>query len=148
MFELTPWKPFKELSDLRREMDRMWDTFFFRGPELESISREWSPSLDVSETKDNITVKAEVPGMDAKDIDISLSGDVLTIKGEKKQEKEEKGENFHRIESCYGAFSRSIRLPVPVKSEEIKAGYKKGVLRITLPKKEEVKPKQIAIKPE
>ncbi len=148
MFELTPWKPFRELGALRREMDRIWDTLFARGLELEPVPGEWGLSLDLSETKDSIIVKAEIPGMEAKDIDISLSGDTLTIKGEKKQEKEEKGESFHRVEAYYGAFSRSIRLPAPVKPEDIKASYKKGVLKITLPKKEEAKPKQITIKAE
>jgi HSP20 family protein len=107
---------------------------------------EWMPAVDVSETKDSLIVKAEIPGMESKDIDISLSGDLLTIKGEKKQKTEEKKENYHRIETHYGAFSRTIRVPVPVNSEKIKASYDNGVLKITLPKKEEVKAKQIEIK--
>jgi HSP20 family protein len=94
----------------------------------------------------NIVVKAEVPGLEPKDIDISLTGGVLTIKGEKKQEKEEKDENYHRIERSYGTFTRSVRVPQEVQSDKIEATYKNGVLKITLPKSEEAKKKEIKIK--
>jgi HSP20 family protein len=144
--ELTPWRPFTELSSLRREMDRLWENFFGERPFSRVWEREWTPSLDMSETKDNFVVKTEVPGIDAKDIDISLTGDVLTIKGEKKQEKEEKEEDYHLIERGYGSFSRSVRLPAEVESSEIKAAYKNGVLTITLPKSEKVKAKEVKIK--
>jgi len=145
-FELEPWRPFRELTTFREEMDKLWNRFFGEWPSMEPSRGEWAPSLDVSETKDNIVVKAEVPGMDAKDIDISLANDVLTVKGEKRQEKEEKDENYHRVERSYGAFSRSIRLPREVQSDKIKANYKNGVLKITLPKSEEAKKKEIKIK--
>lgn len=115
---------------------------------METFRREWVPCLDVSETKNNIVVKAEVPGMDAKDIDISLVGNALTIKGEKKQEREEKDENYHRIERSYGAFSRSVRLSQDVQSDKIKANFENGVLKITLPKSEEAKAKEIKIRVE
>jgi HSP20 family protein len=124
------------------------DRFLGEWPSTEPSKGEWMPSLDVSETKDNIVVKAEVPGMDAKDIDISLANDVLTAKGEKRQEKEEKDENYHRVERSYGAFSRSIRLPKDVQSNKIKANYKNGVLRITLPKSEDAKKKEVKIEVE
>ena len=91
-------------------------------------------------------VKAEVPGMDAKDINISVTGDVLTIKGEKKSEREEKEENYHLVERSYGSFSRSMTLPAAVNLDKIEAKYDKGVLTVTCPKKEEVKPKAIEIK--
>ena len=91
-------------------------------------------------------MKAEVPGMDPKDIDISLSDGLLTIKGEKKQEREEKEENYHLVERSYGAFTRSIRLPKEVQSDKISASYKNGVLKVTLPKSEEAKKKEIKIK--
>jgi HSP20 family protein len=146
--ELTPWRPFGELGSLRREMDRLWDSFFGERPLTRVWEREWAPSLDVSETKDNFVVKAEVPGIDAKDIDISLTGDVLTIKGEKKQEREEKEEDYHLVERSYGTFSRSIRLPAEVESTKIKASYKNGILRVTLPKSEKVKAKEVRIKVE
>ena len=115
---------------------------------MEPFRREWTPSLDVSETKNNIVVKAEAPGVDPKDIDISLMGDVLTIKGEKRQEKEEKDQNYHRVERSYGVFTRSVRLPQEVQSDKIEASYKNGILKITLPKSEEAKKKEIKIKVE
>ena len=147
-FELTPWRPFRELTTIRDEMDKIWSRFAREWPSLEPFRGEWAPSLDVSESKDEIIVKAELPGMDVKDIDISLSGGILIIKGEKKQEKEQKDENYHVIERSYGAFSRSIRLPQEVESEKIAAKYKDGVLRVTLPKSEKAKAKEIKIKAE
>jgi HSP20 family protein len=144
--ELTPWRPFKELPALREEMEKLWGRFFGERSLAEPFGKGWAPSLDVSETKDNIVVKAEVPGMDGKDIDISLSGGVLTLKGEKKQEKEEKDENYHFTERSYGAFSRSIRLPQEVQTDKVKASYTNGVVTITLPKSEEAKAKEVKIK--
>jgi len=146
--ELTPWRPFGELTSLRREMDRLWENFFGERPLGRIWEREWAPSLDMSETKDNYVVKAEVPGIDAKHIDISLTGDVLSIRGEKKQEKEEKEEDFHLVERNYGSFSRSVRIPAEVESNKIKASYKNGILTITLPKSEKVKAKEVKIKVE
>ncbi|MGB9711693.1 MAG: Hsp20/alpha crystallin family protein [Dissulfurimicrobium sp.] len=145
MFEIQPWRPFRELSNLRREMDKVWEDFF-GGGELVSTEGTWIPSIDLSETKDSLIIKAEVPGMDAKDIDISIAGDMLTIKGEKQRKTEEKDENYHRVETRYGSFSRMIRLPVSIDAEKATATYEKGVLKLVLPKKEEVKPKQIEIK--
>ncbi len=142
MFELAPWKPVSELSNLKREMDRLWSDFFGEGDKGEG----WVPAVDISETKDAIYVKAEIPGMDPKDIDVSLAGDMLIIKGEKKEEKEEKDENFHRIEMRRGVFSRTVRIPVPVDKDKIEAKYEKGILKIKLPKTEETKPKQIEVK--
>ena len=144
--ELTPWRPFGELNSLRREMDRLWENFFGERPLTRIWEREWIPSLEMSETKDNFVVKAEVPGINAKDIDISLTGDVLTIKGEKKQEKDETEEDYHLVERSYGSFSRSVRLPAEVESDRIKASYKNGILNITLPKSEKVKAKEVKIK--
>ncbi len=144
-FEVKPWKPFTELATFREEMDKMWNRFFGEWSTLEPFRGEWAPFLDVSETKESIVVKAEVPGMEPKDIDISLTNDVLTIKGKKEQDKEESEENFHRIERSYGSFSRSIRLPRGVHSDKIKASYKNGVLKITLPKSEEAKEIKIKV---
>ncbi len=146
--ELIPWRPFRELERMRREMDRIWDSFFERRPVRAEEEAEWLPTLDVSETKDNYVVKAELPGIDPKDIDISLMNDILTIKGEKKQEKEEKEENYHLIERTYGSFTRGIRLPGQVQSDKINASFKNGVLKVTLPKTEEAKKKEIKIKVE
>ncbi len=147
MFEILPWGARRELETLRREMDRLWEGFFGERRGLES-AEVWAPALDLSETKDKLIVKAELPGVDPKDVDVSLTGNVLTIKGEKKEEKEEKEENYHMIERRYGSFVRSIRLPVEVEEDKIEASYKKGVLKIVLPKSEKAKPKGIKIKVE
>ncbi len=103
------------------------------------------PTVDVSETAKEIIVNAEIPGVEAKDIDVNLAGDVLTIKGERKREHEEKEENFHRIERSYGSFYRSLRLPSEVDGDKIKASYKKGVLRISLHKSKKATAKKIEI---
>jgi HSP20 family protein len=152
-WELTTWRPFKELTPfrdferMRREMDRYWDDFFDLGPNRKTEEGgEWFPSLDVSETKNDIVVKAELPGMDPKDIDISLSHGTLILKGERKTEKEEKEEDYHLIERSYGRFCRSVPLPSEVQSDKINASYKDGVLKITLPKSEKTKRKEIKIK--
>jgi HSP20 family protein len=148
VWELTPWKPF-EFDRMRREIDRLWDSFFEGRPGRKAGEvGEWLPSLDVSETKNDLVVKAELPGMDPKDIEISLNNGLLTIKGEKKQEKEEKDENYHVIERSYGSFTRSVRLPREGQSGKISASYKSAVLRVTLPKSEEAKKKEIKIKVE
>jgi HSP20 family protein len=145
-YELSPQRSFRELSTLRDEIDRIWSRFFGEQGPLVPWRGEWAPSLDVSETKNSIIVKAELPGMDAKDLDISLTDDVLTVKGEKKQEKEEEDENYHRIERSYGSFSRSVRLPSEVQSDKIEANYKNGILKIALPKSEKAKSKEVKIK--
>jgi HSP20 family protein len=145
-WEVSTWRPF-EFERMRREMDRLWDSFFEEGSRRKGKGKgEWFPSLDVSETKNEIVVKAEIPGIDPKDIDISLADGLLTIRGEKKQEKEEKEENYHLIERSYGSFSRSVRLPGEVKSDKINATYKNGLLKVSLPKSEEAKKKEIKIK--
>lgn len=151
---VTVWKPFRDLvpfdfEQMRREMDRLWDSFFERGIRRKhEEGSTWLPALDVSETKNDLVVKAEVPGMDPKDIDISLSDGILTIKGEKKQEKEEKEEDYHLIERSYGAFTRSLQLPKGIQSDKIQATYKNGILKVVLPKSEEAKKKEIKIKVE
>ena len=153
--EVTIWKPFTELAPfrefdrMRRDMDRLWDSFLEGVPRRRGEERgEWLPSLDVSETKNELVVKAEVPGMDHKDIDVSLFNGVLTIKGEKKQEREEKEAGYHLVERSYGSFVRSVQLPKEVQGDKINASYKDGILRITLPKSEEAKKKEIKIKVE
>jgi HSP20 family protein len=154
-WELTTWKPFRELAPfkdferMKEEMDRFWDSFLEGTLQGRGEDRtEWFPSLDVSETKNDFVVKAELPGMNPKDIDISLTDGMLTIRGEKKQEREEKEENYHFIERSYGTFSRSVPLSRGVKHDKITASYKDGVLRVVLPKSEETKKKEIKIKVE
>ena len=149
--QLVRWRePFGGLDRMEMEMDRLWDSFFEDRPTVRrgGWMGEWLPSLDLSETKNEFVVKAEVPGMTSKDIDISLAEGVLSIRGEKKQEKEEKEENYHFVERSYGSFRRSIRLPGGVQSDKIKASYKDGVLKVTFPKSEEARKKEGRIKVE
>ncbi len=143
MFELTPFRR-RELSGLRRDFEGLLDRFFEDWPRWRE-SGQWWPSVDVAEDKDKLTVTAEVPGLEAEDIDISLTGETLTIKGEKKRESEAKEENYHRVERSYGSFVRSFRLPAEVDPDKVKASYKKGVLTLTLPKAAEAKSKKIHI---
>lgn len=147
--EVVKAPPPRPVSRLRRDfIDRLFEDFFappawWRGRLWEG---EWSPAVDVAETPEQVTVKAELPGIDPKDINISLTGDILSIKGEKKSEREEKKENYHVVERSYGSFSRSLRLPAAVNADKIEAKFEKGVLTVTCPKKEVVKPKDIKIK--
>ncbi|GAB61041.1 MAG: Hsp20/alpha crystallin family protein [Candidatus Jettenia sp.] len=142
--ELTKWSYLPTISSLQNEMNRMMDRIFREGSLTETGM--WLPPIDLSETNDKITVKAEIPGIDPKDIDISIQENTLFLKGEKREEKEEKGKNYYRIERQYGSFSRSVVLPATVDTDKVTAECKNGVLEITLQKKEEVKPKQISIK--
>jgi HSP20 family protein len=145
---LIPWDAPRELTTYGREMDRLFNRFFEGWPlRLPTREGEWAPSVDVSETAKEVVVRAEIPGMDPKDMDVSVHGNVLTMRGERKQEHEEKGENIHRIERSYGAFSRSLQLPADVNAEKVKATYKDGVLKINLPKTKEESVKKIEVKP-
>lgn len=148
--DLIPWKKKDRewsLASLQRDMNRLFENFMGSGFSMEPFFGEgWSPALDISETQDAVLVRAELPGVEPKDIDISLSGDTLTIKGEKKQEKEEKKHSYYRVERSYGSFARTIRLPASVDPDKIEASYDKGVLCVTMPKKEEEKGKKIDIK--
>ena len=145
--DLMKWSQLPGMSSIQEVLNWMFDRFF-RGGELSEIGTAgmWLPPIDLSETPDKITVKAEIPGMDPKEIDISIQGDTLIIKGEKKEEKEEKGKNYYRMERRYGSFSRSVDLPTSVDTNKVTAECKNGVLEITMQKKEEVKPKQISVK--
>ncbi len=140
---LTKWEPFSDLVSLRDDMDRLFETFFGQNPE----DREgfWTPILDIEESNGNIVVKAEIPGMEKDEIKVSVRNNMLSISGERKQKIETKDKTFHRIERSYGKFSRTITLPSEVDADKIKAAYKDGVLNITLPKPESMKPKQIEV---
>ncbi|MDY6881606.1 MAG: Hsp20/alpha crystallin family protein [Thermodesulfobacteriota bacterium] len=144
--ELMPWKPFGEVSSLRREMDDLWNRFLGKTPGLGTFAEEWSPSVDISETSDNFVVKAELPGLESKDVSVTVSGDIVTIKGEKKKEAEEKDEHHHYVERYEGSFQRTFELPSSIIGDKVEASFDKGVLKITLPKKEEAKKKEIEIK--
>lgn len=124
------------------DFDRMFDRFFEDSDEFAmrpfaEFSRSFNPTLDVSESDNEIKVSAELPGLNEDDIDVSLTGDVLTISGEKKAETEDKGENYHRIERTYGSFKRTITLPSEVEVDQVEANFKNGVLTIILPKRAE-----------
>jgi HSP20 family protein len=124
--------------------DRFFEDFELPSPFSEELT--FMPAFDVSETENELIVKGEVPGMDQKDIDINLSDGLLTIKGEKKHEKEDKNENYHCVERHYGKFSRTMRVPFEAEADKVDATYKNGVLKVTLPKSETAKPKKIEIK--
>jgi HSP20 family protein len=143
--DITKWDPFGgELSSFRRQVDRLFDSFFGREPSLWPRERA-IPPIDVIETAEELVIKAEIPDVDEKDVSLSLSGENLIIRGERKVEKEEKDKHIHRMERWCGSFERVVALPVSVDQDEISAQYKKGVLEIRLPKKPEVKPRRIPI---
>jgi len=143
---VSRWDPFRDLSVLQERMNRLFEdaSRTYRSDEP-AATTTWSPSVDIFETAGEIVVKAELPGMDRKDITLHLENNVLTLKGERRFEKETKEENYHRIERAYGGFSRAFSIPATVDEEKIRADYKDGVLKIVLPKKDQVKPKQIRI---
>ncbi len=144
---LTSWDPFREMVSLRDELDRLFDSVFGRLPR-ERGETYWAPPVDIEETEDAIIVRAELPGMNKDDIKVSLSGDTLTIAGERKMESEKKGKTYYRIERAYGKFQRTVTLPAEVESDKAKASYKAGVLELVFPKSEKSKAKEITIVPE
>jgi len=141
---VSRWDPFRDLSVLQERMNRLFEDAG-RGRGDEAAATTWSPAVDIYETDTEIMVKAELPGIERKDITLNLDNNVLTLKGERKFEKETRQENYHRIERSYGGFSRAFSIPATVDEENIRAEYKDGILTIALPKKEQVKPKQIKI---
>ncbi len=141
---LTHWDPFRELSTLQREMNRLFQDYGNRG-EQDLTTTSFVPPVDIYEDEHSIMVKMEVPGIDQKDLDIRVENHTLTVRGERKFEKDEKEENFHRIERRYGSFMRSFALPQAVDTENINADYDNGVLKIRMSKREEAKPKQIKV---
>jgi len=126
------WDPLAGLEDLRREMNRMYDTAF-------------APALDVVEEKDNFLVKMDLPGLSKEDVSVTIQDNFLTIKGERKHEVEKKEANFHHRERVYGSFTRTIELPTRVDAGKVDATFRDGVLHVTLPKSEEAKPKEIKV---
>lgn len=139
--------PFRELEMLQREMNRLFDFSLTRSPMEEStlLGGQWAPAIDVYDSKDNIMVKADLPGLTKDEIEVSVHNNNLIIKGEKKKDQEVKEENYYRTERFYGSFYRTIPLSSDVDADKVVAKYEDGVLSLTLPKKEEAKPKQITI---
>ena len=135
------WDPFSDVGGLQSEMNRMLDGFF--GRSMPGIERAWAPAVDMFETKDDLVITAEVPGMSEKDIQISITGEMLSLRGERVSAA--KGDGLYRGERWHGKFERNLTLPYPVQTDKVKATYQAGVLTITLPKAEELKPKAIKI---
>ena len=146
MTVITRWDPFREFTTVQDRLNRLFRDSYGSEDRDETLANSgFAPAVDVYEDEHNVTLKVQVPGIDEKDIDIRIENSTLTVHGERKFEKEEKEENFRRVESSYGSFTRSFTLPTTVDAEKVTADYSKGVLKITLPKKAEAKPKQIKV---
>ena len=140
------WDPFRDLITLREKMNRLFeDTFATRGEEKDLMASTWTPSVDIYETENEVVLTAEIPGIEDQDIEIKLEDSTLSIKGERKLEKETKEENYHRIERAYGTFYRSFTIPHNVDQDKIQAEHENGVLKITMPRKPELKPQKVKI---
>jgi HSP20 family protein len=144
---LVRWEPVRELTSLQSEMNRLFNSFFDApaGAGNSVGARRWVPAMDLVEADDHFVLKADLPGLDEKDVSIEVEGDVLTVSGERKEEHERTGEGFHRIERSFGGFRRSLTLPEGVDPESVTASFDKGVLQVRIPKPEERKPRRIAI---
>src|ERR1700738_4783495 len=145
MTVLTRWDPFRELNTLQDRMNRLFRDSLRDGRDESLATSSFAPAVDVYEDEHNVTLKIEVPGIDEKDIDVRIENRTLTVHGERKFEKEEKEENYRRVERQYGSFSRTFTLPNTVDTENVSADCEKGVLKIKLTKKAEAKPKQIKV---
>lgn len=149
MNAITRWDPFKELEDMQQRLSTMFGRAPVRkdGDKQESMTvAEWAPLVDISEDEKEYLIKAELPEVKKEEVTVSVQDDVLTIAGERKYEKEEKGKKFHRIERAYGSFERSFTLPEDADAGKVAADFKDGVLKIHLPKSEKAKPKSVEVK--
>jgi HSP20 family protein len=147
MMDLIRWNPWNELVSLRERMNRVFDDSLFRSDRREDsfAMGTWSPAVDMFEKDDTVVIKAELPGLDKKDVSLDLQNGVLTLKGERKYENEVKEENYYRREMSCGKFIRSFTLPADVDADKIKAKFQNGLLTVEVPKPEEHKPKQIKV---
>lgn len=139
------WESFRDLADIQGEMSRLLDGFFRGTVASGGPDRVWAPPVDMYETKDELVVTVEVPGMSEKDVHVSITGDVLTIRGERVQPTEVKEEHYYRGERWFGRFERTLPLPIRVQADHVRATYRDGVLTVKLPKTEDIKPKEIKI---
>ena len=139
------WEPFQNLLAAQRDLNLFGEVFRPFVAEEDSSTGAWAPPVDIFENADNIVLKAELPGIDPKDVEIRVEDNTLYLKGERKFEKEVKEENYHRVERSYGVFARSFSLPNSIDAEKVAADYKDGLLTLTMPKREEAKPKTIKI---
>jgi HSP20 family protein len=136
------------VRDIQSEVNRLFDSFFGRPLMFAGTAgteRVWAPVADLYETKDDLVVSLELPGVREKDVMVSITGDLVTVRGERKFDREIKNESYHRLERAFGKFERNLQLPMPVQADKVKATYRDGMLEIKLPKVEEVKPKEIKI---
>jgi HSP20 family protein len=140
---LVPWRG-GELEKLRREMDRMFERFWSEAPMIRE-GMIWGPDIDLSETDEEFIVRAELPGLDPRGVDVSLVGRTVTLKGEKRQERKEAGESYRLMERSYGSFTRTVELPTDVNAGQAEATYRNGLLEVRLPKTERAKPKKIEV---
>ena len=146
---ITRYDPFRDLKSLQDEVNRLFSSNFSRSFGDEGLSRGvWTPNVDIFENKDEIVLEAELPGMNREDFELTIENNVLTLRGERRFEKKDEADNYHRVERAYGAFTRSFTLPQTVSAENATAEYKHGVLRVTLRKREEVKARRIEVKGE
>src|SRR5579862_9922770 len=141
---ITRWEPFRNLSTLQEQVNRLFDSSF-KGNGDNSALTTWAPAVDIYETENELVLKADLPEISEKDLDIRVENNMLTIRGERKFEQKVNEDNYLRIERTYGSFSRSFSLPNTVNTEAIKADYKNGVLTVQLPKRAESKPKQVKV---
>jgi HSP20 family protein len=135
----------REVTDIQSEVNRLFDSFFGRGGQVPAGDRTWAPAVDMYATGDELVVKAELPGVSDKDISLSITGDMLSLRGERRWESQEKQPEFLHTERWYGKFERTLPLPFPVQSDKVKASYREGVLTVTLPKAEQIRSKEIKI---
>ena len=143
---IVRFEPFRNLLTTQREFERLFkEAFSPMSGETEVSTRSWAPPVDIYETEDAIVLKAELPGIDPQDVEVRVEDNTLYLKGERNYEKEVKEQNYHRIEWSYGSFARSFTLPNSISAEKVKAEYKDGLLTLTMPKREEAKPKTIKI---
>ena len=144
---IETWDPFRNMSDVQGEVNRLFESLLGRptASTAGSTVRTWAPVLDMHETKDDLVLTFELPGVSEKDVSLSITGDLLTVKGERGFNRDFQDEGVHHVERVYGKFERSVQLPMPVQADKVKATYHDGVLAVKVPKAEEVKPKAIKI---
>ena len=144
MSSITRWDTYSGLSGLQEQVNRLFESSFPRRADNSALTT-WAPAVDIFETENELVVKADLPDVNEKDIDVRVENNTLTVRGERKFEEKTEKENYLRVERTYGSFSRSFSLPNTVNNEAIKADYKNGVLTVTLPKRAESKPKQVKV---
>jgi HSP20 family protein len=137
--------PFRDVTDMQGQMNRLFDNLLGRPGHMAGIERAWAPAVDLYETTDEMVIGVDLPGLNQKDIHLSITGDMLTIRGERQRAQQVTEDNYYRGERWWGRFERTLPLPIPVQAGKVKAAYRDGVLTITLPKADEIKPKEIKI---